>query len=204
MIALVSMLLALTANLGAGDTWAELSALPPGQDRGLRVAALLRGSEGELPIEAQRLAFDAARRAADAYELDLALAIQEALDERVGADWSAFNLALTLQKLGRVDAADSVYARLLTAAPKARQASLWGQRGILALGAGRGVSGRAHLGHALALGDPDAAAVLAREDLARHNLIPARNGFRAALARNQAHPWALRGWGLSVLPTPGP
>jgi hypothetical protein len=206
MIDLASLLLACALSSGAAceDTWSELAALPPGSARGARVAALLESGTGAPPPEAQQLAFDAARRAADAYELELALSILRPLHARVEADWSAFNLALTLQKLGAADAADSIYAKLLQKTPRARQGSIWGQRGILALGAGHGVSGRARLGHALALGDPDAAAVLARESLARHNLGSARNGFRAALARNQAHPWALRGWGLSVLPTPGP
>lgn len=187
-----------------GDTWESLGALEPGPSRGKRIAALLRAEEGELGLPAQRLAFAAANRAVDAFELPLALELQEALDARVGAAWSTFNLALTLQKAGQPQRADELFVRMLEEASPDERGSIWGQRGIVALGAGRSVFGRACLGRALAMGDADAAAVLAREALARHNLGSAQSGFRVALARNQTHPWALRGWGLSMLPVPGP
>jgi len=208
MMPLAPILFALASTLPCasndGDTWQSLSELPPGPDRGARVAALLAVAPDELAIPAQQLAFAAANRAVEDFDLTLAISIQVALNDRVHAPWSAFNLALTLQKAGDPQGSDKLFARMLQqAAPDAR-AGLWGQRAIVALGAGHDVSGRAYLGHALALGDPDAAAVLARQSLARHNLPSARNGFRTALMRNQAHPWALRGWGLSLLPDPGP
>ena len=204
MISLASILLLVAASSAPGDDWVSLGALPGGSARGARIAALLEAGTGPLELPAQKLAFAAAARAVEDYDLELALAIQVPLERRVGAPWSAFDLALTLQKAGRVDEADGVFERMLSAAAAEQRPGLWAQRGILALGAGRGVSARAYFGHALARGDADAAAVLARESLGRHNLTPARNGFRAALARNRTHPWALRGWGLSVLPDPGP
>ena len=194
------ILAALTSLVGAPDDWSELAALPAGPERGQRVAALLESAEGPLSIEAQQLAYEAGSRASDALDLELALRIQLPLHARVSAPWSAANLALTQGRKGNVDAADGIYAVLVQQVPADQVPGIWGQRGILALGAGRGVSARAYLGRAMALGDPDASAVLAREALARHNLIAARNGFRTSLGRTQAHPWALRGWGLSLLP----
>jgi len=199
MSSLAVILVALTLASASGDTWQSLAELPPGPERGRRVAALLATETGPLDGAAQRLAYEAGTRASEDLDLELALDIQRPLYALVGASWSAYDLALTEQRQGNVDGADALFAELLASTAPADAPGLWGQRGILALGAGRGVSARAYLGRAIALGDPDAAAVLAREALAGHNLGPSKNGFRTALGRNPAHPWALRGWGLSLL-----
>ena len=200
--------LALTLVLAAGglgqDSWSEVADMEPGPERGRLVAGLLALHEGELGREAQGLAFEAGSRAADALELDLALTIQGDLHRLVGAWWSGFNLALTQQRSGDVAAGDATLAALLEAARPGDRASLWNQRAIFALGEGRWLDAHAGFGRAMALGSADATAILAREHLARHNLHSARTGFRAALNRNPDHPWALRGWGLTVLSAPQP
>jgi hypothetical protein len=184
---------------GVEQAWAEAAALEPGPGRGRRVAELLATQDGPLEGPAQQLAYEAGKRAADALELDLALAIHRPLHASVGAVWSGFNLSLTLHRAGRTEAADAVLEALLEGASAADRANLWNQRGIFALGAGDAPAYLAAFGRSMALGSADATAILARERLSRHNLDPALGGFRAALNRNPDHPWALRGWGLALL-----
>lgn len=187
-----------------GEGWAEAYVLAPGPERGALVAELLAASDAELDDDSQRLAYECATRAADALELELALAIQEPLHGRVGAVWSGYNLAVTRHRSGDSAGADALLGALLVDAGLGDRANLWNQRAIFALGDGRRVEAWAAFGHAMGLGSADATAILAREDLAGHNLHRAKSGFRAALNRTPDHPWALRGWGLALLSAPQP
>lgn len=187
-----------------GPDWSALAGLPPGPARGELVAEALEAAGGELPREAQQLAHDAGIRAADALEFGLALRVQGRLHARVGQLWTGYNLGVTQHRSGQTAAGDATLAALIEGAAPADRANLWSQRGIFALGQGRRDVAASHFGHAMALGSADATAILARERLAGHNLDAARDGFRASLNRNPDHPWALRGWGLTLLSAPQP
>ena len=181
------------------DGWEEVHAMEPGTARGKAIAALLATKPDSLEQDELMLAWEAGKRAAEGLELNLALEIQGPLFELAPAEWSGVNLAITFQRLGDWRASDEVMGTLLQGIPLADPAGTWSQRGIFALGAGEVLLAREHLGRALCLGSADASAILAREDLARDNIQSSRAGFRAALAGNPEHPWALRGWGLSLL-----
>jgi hypothetical protein len=70
---------------------------------------------------------------------------------------------------------------------------------LLALGAGDWEAARRDLGHALANGSSSAADVLGQRALAQGRLDRARALFRGGAGRDSARPWALRGWGISML-----
>ena len=194
----ISILLAIAPS----DGWEDVGAMEPGTERGQAIAALLGSNPGSLDQAQLTMAWEAGKRAAEGLELELALKIQGPLFELAPAEWSGINLAITLQRLGDWRAADAVMGTLLAEVSLADPASTWSQRGIFALGEGEFLLAREYLGRALCLGSADASSILAREDLARHQFPSARAGFRAALASNPEHPWALRGWGLSLLGTP--
>ena len=184
------------------DSWEEVHTMAPGTERGEVIAALLSiqpDGPTELEPEQVKVAWEAGKRAAEGLELDLALRIQGPLFQLAPAEWSGFNLAITLQRLGQWTEADDVMGELLDTYPLGDPAGAWSQRGIIALGSGEPLLAREYMGRAIALGSADAAGILAREDLSLHRMNSARTGFRAALAGNNEHPWALRGWGLSLL-----
>ncbi|MDG2143466.1 MAG: hypothetical protein P8N31_07920 [Planctomycetota bacterium] len=186
----------------SSDGWEEVHTMDPGTARGQAIAALLALGPDSLDQDQLKLAWEAGKRAAEGLELDLALQLQRPLFELAPAEWSGINLAITLQRLGDWRATDDVMGALLSGHSLADPAGTWSQRGIFALGAGEHQLAREYLGRALCLGSADASAILAREDLAHNHIQSARAGFRAALAGNSEHPWALRGWGLSLLGTP--
>ncbi len=184
--------------LFSGGEWDKVREIAPGSERGEAIANLLADDSVDLESAELTLSWEAGQRAADSLEFELAFRIQEQLYRRVPAEWSGVNMALTAHKLGRWQTADLVLGELLESKPT-DAAGLWSQRGIFALGDGRQRLAREYFGRAICLGSPDATGILAREDLALYNFEPARAGFRAALASNSKHPWALRGWGLSLL-----
>jgi len=178
------------------DDWAALEARPASPERVQAVLQRLAQARS-LDGAAQRAAWQVGRDEAQALRLEPALAIQRRLHELVQADWSAMDLALTLNRLEGAAAADPVLEQQIARSPA--PAELWAQRGIYWLGAQNEARARDCLGHALAYGSTDAAVVLAREDLARGRLRAARTGFRALLLDERPSPWALRGFGVSLL-----
>jgi tetratricopeptide (TPR) repeat protein len=190
--------LCLTALLSQGEEWSAVRAMDAGSARGQAVAELLANDNIELAGSDLNLAWEAGQRAVVALEFELAFGIQEQLYRRAPAEWSGVNLALTAHKMGEWSLADQVMEELLLERPE-DPAKLWSQRGIFALGSDKLHLAREYFGWAICLGSPDATGILAREDLAIHNQSAARTGFRAALVANPDHPWALRGWGLSLL-----
>lgn len=138
--------------------------------------------------------------------LDDALFVQELLHGHSQATWSANNWATTLQRAGQVELADAVLAeqveRERAAGNTAAVLDLTNTRGIHALGRGDEHAARGHLGRALAGGYIDSGLVLSRLDLDRGDLPRARAGFRALLVEPEPHAWALRGWGVALLPAP--
>lgn len=190
----------LLAAQGAGaQDWEALAERPSDAARGAAVLERLRDGAVELTALAQNLAFEDAQRAAEAFELELSLALFRTLVERTDAPWARYNLAIVEHRAGDTAASDALLADMLDSQPAVEAPGLWSQRGIFAWGAGNDATALRHFGQALVRGSTDASAILAREALARHNLGPARAGFRAALERDRAHPWALRGWGLALL-----
>ena len=184
------------------ELWFLADVLPNGPERAEIVLAALGGA-GELEHWQVLLAWNTSVEEARALRLaGTAVAIQEELDRRCAADWSAIDLALTLRLLGKPAQADGVLAGAIERAGAAGQptADLWSQRGIVALGAGDESAGRDYLGRALALGSEDAGLVLARLDLVAGRPVAARRGFRPSILRTPQADWALRGWGMALLP----
>lgn len=178
------------------DDWAALEARPASPERVQAVLQRLAQARA-LDANAQRSAWRVGLDEAQALRLEPARAIQQRLHELVQADWSAMDLALTLNRLEGAAAADPVLEAQIARSPA--PAELWAQRGIYWLGAQHEARARDCLGHALAYGSTDAAVVLAREDLARGRTRAARAGFRALLLDERPSPWALRGFGISLL-----
>lgn len=201
------------ASPSLSTDWEALERMAPGPARGALVLAALEDDPEPPSGRAQSLAFQEATRASAAFELDLGLDLFRTLTERLdpggpkldaSVAWAPFNLALLEHRAGFTGEADRLLADLLARGPATDRTSLWNQRAIFAYGSGDDARAQQLWGHALGLGNADASAILAREALKRHNLGAAQRGFRAAIARNPEHPWALRGWGLSLLTVPNP
>ncbi len=189
------------AQEGAPAAWERAAALPAGDPaRADAVAQALALWPGPLDPEELQLAWAAGVEAAGALRLERAIEIQTALEARHPAPWSGMDLALTLGLAGRLTEAERVLERTLASTPGEGRAELCSRRGLLWLGAGDERRARDHLGRALALGSADAALVLAWLDLERGRPEEARAGFRAGLYDDPPGAWALRGWGLTLLP----
>lgn len=189
---------------GGLASWIAAEVIPPSPARARALVRAL-GAEREPTREQVSFAWGyGVELATERLWIDDAIAVQTALHERYDEQWSALNLAMTLHRAGRVEAAERVLARRAEehaeTLPVEQRRELWSNRGLLALGRGDERVARDRLGRALALGSTDAALVLAREDLARDDDAGARAGFRALLLDEEPHAWALRGWGLTLLP----
>jgi hypothetical protein len=151
-------------------------------------------------------AFEVWQREHDDYQGDRALAIAESMHQHAAATWSAFCLEGILRRLGHYQRADGVLVEHLgRELPPAEQTDVVLRRAIVAAGAGWRPAERAALGRGLAQGGPDAYQMLGRLALAEGARSAARALFRALLVRHldapgSAPPWALRGWGLALLP----
>jgi tetratricopeptide (TPR) repeat protein len=193
------------------SAWRRVEEAPPGsRERAERLLEALEALEAapDEPLSNERLqlAWSTGVEAARDLRLQDAIAIQWDLAARHPADWSAMDLALSLGLAGRPLEADVALERALVRARGEGRptAELWNRRGLLWLGAGRERLGRDHLGRALARGSTDAAVVLAHLDLSRGDRDAARAGFRSRLYDDPPGAWALRGWGLSLLPSADP
>ena len=199
MIAAGCVILLAWAATGQDVDWEALQAMSPGPLRGQLVLDGLHKATGPLGSVEQNLAFAEGIRASAEFELELSIGLFQAVYDENGAGWAQYNLALAQNRAGYTQRADQNLAELIASAPAGEAPSLWSQRAIFAYGSGHDARGLAFFGHAIGLGYADASAILAREALAMHNHAGAQRGFRAALSRNTDHPWALRGWGLSLL-----
>ena len=185
------------------DAWQRAEAARSGSpERSAALLEALAGTPGALEGAHLQLAWSVGVEAARALRLEDAIAIQTELEARNPGDWSAMDLALSLGLAGRTEDADRVLGRALERDRSAGRptAELWSRRGLLWLGAGRERIARDHLGRALARGSSDAALVLGRLDLERGDPWTARAEFRSGLYDDPPGAWALRGWGLSLLP----
>lgn len=221
---LVSLLLALSPHLldaarqddpqwGPGDAWAEAQSLPPGTARARAFAAAMAEVAGDPATLQPRLqaAYDAFRQDERAYRADAALILAEAMHSADNRAWSAFSLSNICRRLGDYDRADRVLAaRYEIATDPVERLNLLQGRAIVAGAAGWLGRERDLLGMALARGGEDAYQILGRQALAAGNTGLALTLFRVLLEHHSgperladAPPWALRGWGLALLPAPG-
>jgi hypothetical protein len=185
-----------TWPLSGSESWLAARVLPPGVSLGRCILAALDAGDGVLSNEQLTIAYGAGVEAAEDLRLGEAIAIQRAVHARAAAEWSAFNLTLSLRRAGDYDGADRVLAEQIERAPSPEVVS---QRGLNALGAGRVELARSLLGTAVARGSRDAALILARLDLAAGRIDAARNAFRALVAQEPPGAWALRGWGVALV-----
>ncbi|HED64226.1 MAG TPA: hypothetical protein ENJ09_01600 [Planctomycetes bacterium] len=191
-------------GLTGEELWWVAEVQPPGP---ARVRALLAALEAtaELTPEHLRLAWNYGVVEAQALRLETgALPIQRILEQRAQAPWSTMDLGLTLSRLGRVEELDALFEHAIEreAAAGRDTAELWSRWGIATYGLGRDDLARDRLGRALARGSQDASLVLARMDLRAGRLEAVRSGLRASILSTPPAPWALRCWGISLLPQP--
>jgi len=138
-----------------------------------------------------------------------ALVLGHALYEVAPAPWSVQCLEGALRRTGDYEGADRVLvAEIERTTDPAERRTLVERRALVAAGAGWSERERDVLGQALALGGTDAYQILGRLSLAAGELDRARILFRVLVERHpppdtaHAPPWALRGWGLTLLPPP--
>jgi len=185
------------------ESWLAAEVVPPGAPR---VRAILRSmdllaasADGRFVMLAWNTAVEEAR----ALRLNEgALPIQTRLHEEFQATWSGLDLSLTWMWLGHHAVSDRLLAEAIALEEAAGNptADIWSRRGIGALAAGDKRRALDYLGRALARGSSDAAVVLARMDLDAGRRRAARIGFRALSWDEDPGAWALRGWGLTLLP----
>lgn len=162
---------------------------------------LVRTAQGDDYGPALQGAFARFKDRVDAYEMQPAEALMRAMHECAHGDWSAEGLSLVLARQGRYDASREVLAeqRERTDDPAAR-AVLTQAMALRALGAGRDDVARRELGAAYAAGNDDAGVVLALLALSAGRRDRTRAVSRALVADEPRPAWALRAWGLSMLP----
>lgn len=188
-------------DFDARESWiaARVAAPGPGLDRAL--AQSLAGLEGAELAACYQLAYERFLALANGYETESAIGLAHAIHARARAVWSASNLASALRRAGRWDEAHAVLSAAIAAPIERRdRAALLQERALVDAGAGWKARERDDLGASLARGSSDAAQVLGRLDLAAGRFDAARAVFRSALRDEPTPPWALRGWGLSMLP----
>lgn len=208
LLALLLWMGALLAPIGsaqerdeASAAWEAAQRSAPGREQDgwiLGALAGLRGAELEACIA---LAYRRFVELSDEFELERATALARALFERTRAPWSAANLGTVLRRRGRFEEARQALSQGMLEARGGDYAALRSDRALVAIAAGWEARARDDLGSALARGSRDAAVVLGRVELAAGRFERARALFRSVLGGEPRQPWALRGWGLSMLPS---
>jgi tetratricopeptide (TPR) repeat protein len=135
---------------------------------------------------------------AESGDLEGALRIQSILHERLDAEWTLTNLAVSLTRLGRLDETRERLNDFLGRQP--RSGTAWNYLGQAELGAGRVAAARAAWARAVVCGSDGATVSLARLALDSGRTASARAGFRVGVDRRPAGAWSLRGWALTCLP----
>lgn len=135
------------------------------------------------------------------YELDAARQLAEGMHDRADAPWSAMSLALVSTRAGDTPRAYEVLSLQLARTPEGPDRhALLERLGLARLGAGEEAGALGPLGSAFARGSSNAGVVLGRIALREGRLGEARAVFRTLLEQEPPQSWALRGWGLSMLP----
>lgn len=165
-----------------------------------RLEQLRSAPQGELPAVLQA-AFAEFLESVRTYELEVARHLAEGMHARAGAPWSAMSLALVSTRAGDSPRAEEVLRHQLSLTPDGPDRhALLERLGLARLGAGKQASGLGPLGSAYARGSPNAGVVLGRIALREGRRGEARAVFRTLLEQEPPQSWALRGWGLSMLP----
>lgn len=188
-----------------GATLCVLFALgSPQEPTDARLIAAVETATGEEYGPALNQAFTRFVERVEAFDLERAEALVRALHERDRGAWSAESLSMLLGRADRFDEARRVLddQLLRTPAGESRNALLK-TRALSTLGAGHTEQARRELGAALLHGSSDAAVVLSRLALSAGELERARVLSRPQLALDPAPAWALRSFGLSMLPPAG-
>ncbi len=182
----------------------ELDTLQPDLDRAAklrdRMALAISLQSEDLSPSQLGLAFRAARSAALWLEFDGpggAIALQHLLHQKNGADWTAVNLALSLERVGDFDGAAAVLEEQTWRG--AASPLIMTRQGLGLIARGRMRAGRARLSIAMARGSDDAEITLARLDLSSGRRVEALKGFSAVLSRSDAGAWSRRGYGMALL-----
>ncbi|MFT7668321.1 MAG: tetratricopeptide (TPR) repeat protein [Planctomycetota bacterium] len=137
-----------------------------------------------------------------AFQLEPAQALAEAMHSRARATWSAMSLALVSTRAGASDRAEEVLREQLAGTLEGPdKIALLERLGLALQGAGFERRALGPLGSSFARGSRDAGVVLGRIALRQGRLDHARAIFRSLLDEEPSPSWALRGWGLSMLPT---
>lgn len=140
----------------------------------------------------------------DAYELDAAEALIRAMHEREHASWSAESYSMLLGRADRFDEARRILdEQIERSTTDEERRALLETRALSTLGAGHIDLARREFGVAMLLGSSDAAVVLGRLALSAGRLERARCISRVQLSEQPAPAWAMRAWGLSMLPPAG-
>ena len=135
---------------------------------------------------------------AQAGDIATAVEIQRVLHERLDAEWTVTNLAVSLTRLGRLEDTRAALYDFLERHP--RSGTSWNYLGQAELGAGHLGPARAAWARAVVCGSDGATVSLARLALDEGQIDSARAGFRVGADRQPPGPWSLRGWGLTCLP----
>ena len=152
-------------------------------------------------------AFQAFVADVDAMRVEAAEVLGVALHERAQATWSAGSLALWSTRMGKDERSRRVLDERLASpdlGPDERR-ELLERRAISALGAGDIVQARRDLGATMAMGATNPVQILARLALAEGERRRSSRLFGSLLVPRAdedplaTSPWALRGWGLSLL-----
>lgn len=179
----------------------EQGELPHGEARAAYlVEALERAAESTLGPLIQE-GFDELLLEVKAFRGASAKALAEALHRRAGAVWSAMSLALISTQTGDSDRATEVLRSAIEGASDPREEyDLLERLGLALQGSGQERRALAPLGSAFARGSVNAGVVLGRIALREGRLRQARAIFRTLLDEDPPPSWALRGWGLAMLP----
>lgn len=164
----------------------------------------VQSAEGEELQSALQSAYAKFMEHIDAFELDRAEPLIRAMHARVLADWSAVNYSLLLGRADRFAEARSVLSDQMDRATSLEaRAELHQIRALSTLGSGRTAEARREMGASLLNGSSDAAIVLGWLAISAGETDRARCLARAQLASDPAPAWALRTFGLSMLPPAG-
>ncbi len=187
------------------QTWKEAQV---GQTRAELVRADLEAcAEGSLPA-LQKAAYDFFMEEMRAYRGQSGEQIALGMHRRALSTWSMICLSGSQLRTGQVDLALETVrvhlAQIEGSAPKEEVRAVWDRLGLVARGAGMREVMLDALGHSLAMGSEDALQLLGWEELSSGNWDKASRLFltsidRASNANREPAPWALPGWGLSLL-----
>ncbi len=204
----LALLLASTAGptRAQGDEeLAAIRALPTAEERASAVRARLAVAAEEELSALYQIGFEEFLAAAGDHRADRAVPLAEALHARARAPWSAMSLALICRRAGNSAREIEVLREALEGElDPLTERDLRVALGHALLTDGATGPGLSALGSAFCRGSENAGVVLGRMALREGRPRQARAIFRTLLRNDPPPSWALRGWGLSLLPANRP